>query len=45
VLADHRVQAGHTGDPVGQLALAQPPAALVLQLDIVMFLGPIVADE
>ena len=45
VFADHRMQPGHAGDPVGQLRLTQPPARLVLQLDIVVVLGPIVADE
>jgi hypothetical protein len=45
VFADHRVQPGYPGDPVGQLRLAESPARIVLQLDIMKLLGPIIADE
>jgi hypothetical protein len=42
VFADHRVQPGY---PIGQLRLTQPSAVFVLQFDIVVLLGPVVADE
>jgi hypothetical protein len=45
VFADHRVQPGYPGDSLRQLRLTQPPAHLVLQLDVVVLLGPIVAEE
>jgi hypothetical protein len=45
VFADHRVQPGCPGDPVGRLRLTQPSAVFVLWLDIVVLLGPVVADE
>ena len=45
MLADHRVQPGDPRDPFGQLRPAQHPAGLVLHLDVVVLLGPVVADE
>jgi hypothetical protein len=45
VLADHRVQPGDARDTLRQFRCAQHPARLVLQLDVVVFLGPVIANE
>jgi hypothetical protein len=44
MFADHRVQPGDARDALGQLGPAQAPAGLVLQLDIMVFLGPVIAN-
>src|SRR5262249_49545224 len=45
MLADHRVQPGDARDAFGQLRLGQPAAGGVLQLHVVVVLGPVVAYE
>jgi len=45
VLADQRMQSGDPGDPFRQRGPTQPPACLVLHLDVVVVLGPVVSDE
>jgi len=49
VLGDERVQRRNPdqplGQPLGQPATGQPPAGVVLDLDVVMGLGPVVAHE
>jgi hypothetical protein len=45
MLADHRVQPGDPGDPLGQPGLAQPATGLVLQFDVVVILGPVVSHQ
>lgn len=45
VFTDHRVQPGDTRDALGQFRPAQHPARLVLQLDVVVLLGPVIPDE
>src|SRR5208283_1390066 len=43
--ADHRVQPGDPGHPLGQPCLGQRAPGLVHQLDVVMILRPIVSHE
>jgi hypothetical protein len=45
MLADQRVQPGNPLNPVLQSRLAQPPTRLVLDLDIVVVLGPVISDQ
>jgi hypothetical protein len=45
VFADHRVEPGDPRDPFGQLGLAQHPTRGILHLDVVVILGPVVANE
>jgi hypothetical protein len=45
LLTEHRVQPGDPRDPLRQLGAAQHPAGLVLQLDVVVVLGPHIPDQ
>lgn len=45
MLSNQRMQLAQPGHPLGQPAANQHPALIVLQLDVVMGLGPIVAQE
>ena len=44
VPADQGMQPVDAGDPLGELGLAQHPAVFILYLDVVVLLGPVVAD-
>ena len=45
MVGDQRVQRGDPGHALGQPAPDQPPPAGVLDLDVVMGLGPVITDE
>jgi hypothetical protein len=45
VLADQLVELGDPGDAFGQAGLGQPASGAVLDLDVVVVLGPVVTDE
>jgi hypothetical protein len=45
VVGDQRMQYGQSFDPLGQPAFGQPPPGVVLDLDVVMGLGSVIADE
>ena len=45
VLRDQRMESGDALQSLRQAGLRQPPARLVLQLEVVMILGPVVPDE
>ena len=42
VLGDELVQPGQSSDPLRQPSPGQPPPALVLDLDVVVVLGPVI---
>jgi hypothetical protein len=45
VLGEQLVQSSDPGDPFLELGLAQPPSRLVLDLHVVVVLGPVVPDK
>jgi hypothetical protein len=45
VLGEQLVQPGDPGDPLLKLGLGQPSSRLVLDLHVVVVLGPVVPDE
>ena len=45
MISDQRMQLRHPADPFRQLAPDQHPALLVLEFDVVMGLGPVIAQE
>ena len=45
MLTEQRMQPGHPGHTLGQPSLGQPASRLVLDLDVVVVLGPVISDE
>jgi hypothetical protein len=45
MLADHLMQPGHPGRPLGQPRPGQDPARIIHQLNIVMIFSPVIPDQ